>query len=435
MTNKIHKRCPEDSSAHFFFILVGIGLFSIGLILLLAGYGLNSTIRSQIYSDAEEDAERVTRAILRSEEGYLFRETSPGLWQLRFSKEELAEFDTRMRHLLQLFEISKIKIFDDNHRVVYSTDASIIGLRDSENPRLARSLGGFIDSSLKYKESMVDLAEEERFDVDVVETYIPISMADGQVIGSMEIYKDISRYRQAFLSLFWKNISILALVLFLVFAPSMLIVRALTRRLSLVQAQLKEQASIDALTGILNHGEIMARGAACVAGPSPLQRQDPLNQAETNGIMMIDIDHFKQINDTLGHLVGDLVLKALAKRLAAGLRQEDLVGRYGGEEFLLVLPNSSLETSRALGERIRKSIAEAPFTCDGHHLSVTVSVGVSCCPRGDEQEFLLALEDADQGLYLAKNCGRNQVRGGPRSETWGHDDPGTCPGNLHPEMG
>jgi len=415
MTKKFFTHRPEDSSYHFFLVLVGIGLFSIVVILLLVGYGLKSTIRYQIYSEAEEHAVETTGAILHFEADALLRKTSSGLWQVRVSEAGMAEFDTRMRHFLKIFKISKIKIFDENYRVVYSTDNAIIGLHDRENSRLNRSLAGFVDSSLKRKESMVDLAEEEHFDRDVVETYVPISSEEGQVIGSMEIYKDVTRYRQSILSLMWKNISILALVLFVVFAPSMLIVRALTRSLSLVQTELKKQACVDALTGVLSRREILAR-ACCGVGPRLPQRLGSHNQAHTNGIMMLDIDHFKRINDIHGHLVGDLALRAVAQRLETGLRQEDLVGRFGGEEFLLVLPDSSLETTLALGERIRKIIADVPFSCEGHHLSITVSVGVSCCPRGDEQEFFLALEDADQNLYLAKNSGRNKVCGGSRTD-------------------
>ncbi|MFH7319584.1 GGDEF domain-containing protein [Desulfurivibrio sp. D14AmB] len=419
MTEKLFRDRPEDSSAHFFLLLVGLGLLAIGLILLLAGYGLKRTIHQQVYNEAQNDALLISRAILQFEADNLIQEFGPQLQQVEINPAVMGGFDNRMRRFLTTFEIDKIKIFDKNHRVVYSTDSAIIGLLDRDNPRLSRALVGLVDSSLKRQAALADLAQEARFDLDVVETYVPIFTEQGRVIGAIEIYKDVTRYRQTILGLIRKNISILALVLLLVFTPSLLVVRALTRRLSGVQAQLKEQASVDVLTGVLNRREILARAGA--AGPH--LRQELADQHQSNGIMMLDIDHFKQVNDTHGHMLGDLVLRAVAQRLATGLRQEDLVGRFGGEEFLLVLPGSSLETTFALGERIRKIIADAPFTCEGHQLSVTVSVGVSGYIRGDEQDFLAALEDADQGLYLAKYAGRDQVCYGPRAESelkfWG----------------
>lgn len=408
MIKKLFWRQPENSAGHFFFVLVSLGLLSIGLILFLATYGLGRTVSNQVYVEAEDDAVHISRAILSLEAAALLKERGPGAWQVRIVEADQEAFDRRMRRFLTVFGIIKIKIYDDQSRIIYSTDPSITGMLDRENPRLARALAGVNDSSLKRKESMVDLEMEKRFDVDVVETYVPIFSEQGGVIGSFEIYKDITRYRHVVSSLIRKNVGILAIVLLLVFTPSMLIVRALTRRLTLVQAKLKQQASVDCLTGVLSRSEVLARARNMTVCPK--RRETDPDHAETDGIIMLDIDHFKKINDTYGHLAGDLVLQAVAQRIAAALRQDDIIGRYGGEEFLVVLPRVSLATIGTLGERIRRIIAGKPFACEGRRLEVTVSVGVSCFTRGDEQGFYQALEEADRALYLAKNGGRNQVR-------------------------
>lgn len=400
---------PENSASHFFFLLVFLGMLSIGVILFLAMYGLGRTISRQVYLDAEDDAVHISRAILSLERAAFIGESGPGAWRVRLDEADMPAFDQRMRNFLELFEIAKIKIYDENGRVVYSTDSSIVGMQNRENRQLAQALAGVADSALKRKESLLDLAMEEKFDVDVVETYVPISLDQGRVIGAFEIYKDITRYRQTITLLIRKNVGILAAVLFLVFAPSMLVVRALTKRLTIVQAKLKEQASIDFLTGVLSRSEVLAQARHRIFSPSR-RRNDTPGHTGSAGIIMLDIDHFKGINDTYGHLAGDLVLKSVAQRIIMVLRQDDIVGRYGGEEFLVVLPESSLATTRYLGERIRRTIADNPFVCEGYHLPVTVSAGISCFAGGDEQGFSGALEEADKALYLAKNGGRNQVR-------------------------
>lgn len=427
MSTKFFWQRPENSAGHFFFLLVFLGMLSIGLIFSLAIYGLGSAIRQHVYLDAEEDAVRVSRAILSLETTAFTTESNPGIWQVRIDEADMQAFDQRMRNFLKLFEIVKVKIYDDNYRVIYSTDTSIIGVQDKDNSRLARALAGFSDSALKRKESLRDLAMEEKFDLDVVETYVPIILGQGPAIGAFEIYKDITRYRQTVISLGRKNVGILATVLFLVFAPSMLIVRVLTKRLSLIQAKLKEQASVDSLTGVLSRREVLAQALHRIFRPSRRQ-DDPLNQVGSAGIIMLDIDYFKSVNDRCGHLIGDLVLKSVVQRILMVLRQGDLVGRYGGEEFLVVLPESSMETTRYIGERIRRIIADNPFDCGGNQLPVTASAGISCFAGDNEQDFYLALEEADKALYLAKNAGRNQVR-------WcGQDVESERPGNRNGEV-
>jgi diguanylate cyclase (GGDEF)-like protein len=128
---------------------------------------------------------------------------------------------------------------------------------------------------------------------------------------------------------------------------------------------------------------------------------------------MIDIDHFKAINDTHGHAVGDQVLCAIAKRMLAGLRRSDIAGRYGGEEFAMVLPETDAEAAaRVVGERLRAAVAGLPVDTAEGGLTVTISVGVAAVRTGRES-LLDALTRADAALYTAKRAGRNQVMSAP----------------------
>jgi two-component system cell cycle response regulator len=124
-------------------------------------------------------------------------------------------------------------------------------------------------------------------------------------------------------------------------------------------------------------------------------------------VLMVDIDHFKTINDVHGHLAGDRVIAGLAHLLRQRLRADDKLGRYGGEEFCAILPETSLENAAAIAETLRTMVATHPFPVDSKRLTVTVSIGAAALKPKMQSADLYRL--ADQMLYRAKNQGRNQV--------------------------
>jgi two-component system cell cycle response regulator len=132
-------------------------------------------------------------------------------------------------------------------------------------------------------------------------------------------------------------------------------------------------------------------------------------QEESVSILMIDIDHFKEINDEHGHLVGDVVLREVARLLGDSVRTVDSVGRYGGEEFLLVLPHTLRPDATKMAERIRKRIEEHSFWTGDKELMITVSVGVASFPAEGVDSPSALLREADMALYRAKESGRNRV--------------------------
>jgi diguanylate cyclase (GGDEF)-like protein len=122
---------------------------------------------------------------------------------------------------------------------------------------------------------------------------------------------------------------------------------------------------------------------------------------------MIDLDHFKSVNDTFGHLTGDAVLKECGRRINQAVRKYDLVGRYGGEEFLAVLSNCTVEDLEKIGERARHAISEKPISTGTAEVSLTVSIGGVTALSGPSDLELLSAADA--ALYEAKRSGRNRV--------------------------
>jgi diguanylate cyclase (GGDEF)-like protein len=170
---------------------------------------------------------------------------------------------------------------------------------------------------------------------------------------------------------------------------------------SLMFSQLRSAARIDAKTGLLNAVTWEREAASEIARA---RRTDtPLT------VMLLDLDLFKQINDVYGHLIGDRMLQAVARGLRAQLRDYDLVGRFGGEEFAILLPQTDAQQARLAAERLRRCVAAASVPLeDGATVSVTASIGVALFTRGtaDVPDLLAA---ADAALYQAKRNGRNQV--------------------------
>lgn len=177
--------------------------------------------------------------------------------------------------------------------------------------------------------------------------------------------------------------------------------RILSLQHDLIQAreELRYQATHDGLTGI------WSRGAALNLLKCELQRG--IRTEACTGILMIDLDHFKNINDTYGHLVGDAVLKEVAVRISHAVRSYDFVGRYGGEEFLAILSDCSADDLRLVAERTRTAVAESLIRVNSVGVGVTVSIGAVVARNGTPEVELLS--NADDALYEAKRAGRNRV--------------------------
>lgn len=165
--------------------------------------------------------------------------------------------------------------------------------------------------------------------------------------------------------------------------------------------ELERQATIDPLTGISNRRTLNAQAVQALAR---VRRHDrPL------ALLLVDVDHFKQVNDGYGHGAGDQALQLLAATLQHTLRDEDLLGRLGGEEFVAVLPESDEGAARTSAERVRAAVEHLAFTVQGSLVPLRVSIGLATLHNGDD--FASLLRRADLALYAAKNAGRNCVRG------------------------
>lgn len=173
------------------------------------------------------------------------------------------------------------------------------------------------------------------------------------------------------------------------------------QQLHLANEKLHKFAVTDSLTGWLNRAAFAERVEA------ELRAAAARSEAVSSALLVIDIDHFKIINDTFGHQKGDEALRSVTRAMGQGLREHDICGRLGGEEFGVFLYDVDAQSAWQLAERCRETVDEMLFIADGQYHAISVSIGV--CMVTDTRNFAMLYRDADKKLYRAKATGRNRV--------------------------
>lgn len=173
-------------------------------------------------------------------------------------------------------------------------------------------------------------------------------------------------------------------------------------KLKMVNERLQELSMTDPLTGLYNRLFFHKRI------DYEFQRAD--RYRNPLALLMLDLDHFKQVNDTHGHPFGDYVLKKTAMLLLSSVRQVDIVARYGGEEIVIACPETNMAQAKIVAERIRSAMEKTEFSIDETSTNVTLSLGIAVCPREDLKNADDLLRAADEALYQAKQAGRNCYR-------------------------
>ena len=169
----------------------------------------------------------------------------------------------------------------------------------------------------------------------------------------------------------------------------------------LAELELRKQAITDPLTGIYNRGHFFTLAEASF--------QQAKRYHNALSILMIDLDHFKKVNDTYGHAAGDMALQSFASYLMNNMRGADICGRYGGEEFVILMPETSSDSAVHKANSIRKWVEEHPIRVNGHLISLTISVGVAEIDVESDKKVDALINRADEALYAAKREGRNRV--------------------------
>jgi diguanylate cyclase (GGDEF)-like protein len=235
---------------------------------------------------------------------------------------------------------------------------------------------------------------------------VPIYDDAGNVIGAFEVYMDVSHYRGEIWQIVSIALFVIAALSLVVYGMAFFFLRRIIRKLREAQDALERFAATDPLTGLHNRRHVLLRARQELAR---MQRERAQRPHKGMSVTMLDLDHFKKINDRYGHLVGDEVLKETAQRIRATTRAYDLVGRLGGEEFVIVHPDAEYTQAKSIACRIWEAIRAQPYAIEGNRIRVGASLGVASMDLTSEADLTPALQRADRALYNAKKSGRDRV--------------------------
>jgi diguanylate cyclase (GGDEF)-like protein len=278
-----------------------------------------------------------------------------------------------------------VKLYSADGTVTYSTDHRLVGTKTPQLGHIRETLGGTIrgDQTTLASEGV----QEDR---KVLRTYAPVTVAGGS--GVTAIFQDYEPIAQAAEAAFLPIAGIFEAVLLLLFAALVPILRRVTLRIRHQMEQIQHRALHDELTGLPNRTLFADRIEQAILA-ARRGKGSPV-------VMLLDVDRFKEINDTLGHETGDLLLQELAGRLRGELRANETLARLGGDEFGLLLPTGSAEDATLVASRVHASL-ESAFHIVGIPLEISASIGMAAHPEHGEQVDTL-LQHADVAMYMAK---------------------------------
>ena len=359
---------------------------AVALLGVALAHTFDQGVSSRALTGARMTANLIDRSFVRPE----LRESD---LQTGRTRPRVGALDRALAASLEGGQVARIKIWNSDSRVVYATDHSIIGKRFATvDGELEEALAGKPASDVDDL-TKAENAGDRRFG-KLLEVYTPIrSPSTGRVDGAFEFYlpyrpiaAGIAHDTQRLYLFLAAGLTLLYLLLFRIVAGA-------STRLRRQAAENEHLALHDPLTDLPNRSLFHDRSQQAILSA----RRDGTGVA----LMILDLDRFKEVNDTLGHHNGDLLLQEIGARLRNGLRESDSVARLGGDEFGLLLPHvADGDEALVLAERVR-AVLRRPFTLEGVTLDLEASVGVALYPRhGDDVDTLL--QRADVAMYLAK---------------------------------
>lgn len=363
---------------------------------------LNPALEKLIISSTEKEAERVAghiRNVVFIDEIYhnygLLDDFDNDPFQITI------ETVVYLYAAVENFGLWKVKFFNHAGVVNYST------IDDEINTVIQKSYfhdvvaQGQTYTTTGYRETNIGA-------LYLAEVYIPIANTDGAFVGAFELYYDITDEKKYLDNLIARIQQIIVYLsvsgVVLVIVVGVVLSRLRAARTDYVHG-LIDQASKDDLTGLLKRGSFER------AVRLGIDRYTEYKIDHT--LVMFDVDHFKQVNDVHGHQVGDDVLVGISKLVSEMLRDTDVVGRYGGEEFIILLPNTNTNGGKILAEKLRKAVEETPFNTSNGQLNVTISLGVGGFVDvekiTDKLTISTLIDRVDKAMYRSKQRGRNYV--------------------------
>jgi diguanylate cyclase (GGDEF)-like protein len=349
--------------------------------------------------------------------------------------QEARRLHASVLELMRDTSVIRIKIYNRLGSTVFSTETEQIGESRLDNPGFRAAISGTIASELTHQNS-IDSFEGTLAEVDVLSSYIPIRGKDHSVEGVFELYQNVTPFVSQLHRNMWLVTGGVALVFAALYLMQFLVVRRaqgiledqegrITAARDTLEIQVAARTDELKRTNTQLEGEIVERRQAqsklnYLAYHDPLtglsnrrsfierleeSLRDSARRSERLAVLFIDLDQFKQVNDSLGHGVGDELLVSVAARLSEHVRLIDMLARLGGDEFICLMEGVRSEDEVAMLAREIIGAFEFPFMLDDHELFLTASVGISLSP-GDGNSVMDLMRNADTAMYRAKDLGR-----------------------------
>lgn len=395
--------CSEDPRIlvrKFFWI----GLLCLVVLLILATYGIYRVFSWRLVESAHTEAQAICQVVLVKEKKHLLVFDDHDQARLELQDGEKAGFEKRLKKYLAPFAIEAVWVWDLRNQIVNRPGNQQKASHITPSPALAQALAGGSLSRLE-KSTIASFQGGNNYgSKEQMVSYLPIwGKHDNEVLGAFEIRRSVEGYREQIRRGVAFSAILLSTVLLSLFSCVFILVKKGAQRLAKTQNVLHALATTDPLTGIYNRREVLARAEE---GFTERRSGNIRNISEEFSILMVDFDDFKNINDNYGHPVGDRVLQELIRRIQTVLRPSDMVGRVGGEEFLVVLPDSNSHQCQKIAERLRKAVRSMPFELGDLQIYGSISIGGATAHSLDLGLESL-LQRADKGLYRAKKLGKN----------------------------
>jgi diguanylate cyclase (GGDEF)-like protein len=361
---------------------------STAVLLSLGAFVILIFVRQHAIAQAESASVFHARFVLRSVVG---ERLTPSDFTGPVGERRAAALNRLMNRNVLVGETLGVALYGRDGRVTYASDPSLVGTR----PREADLARATLDGRVRKTVSTMGIRGSTS-PIRVLKVLVPVPISgSNQPAGVLELAENYEPIAHAGRRGLLPVIGILQLVLLTLYVSLFPLLRRVTARLRGQVEQIEKLALYDALTGLANRRLFRDRAEQAILSA----------RRESGGfsLMLLDLDRFKEINDTLGHQTGDAVLEELASRLRSVSRASDTVARLGGDEFALVLLGARDGTTALfVAERIRRALDE-PFSIDGHSLQLETSIGIAVYPEhGDDTESLL--RHADIALYASKDA-------------------------------
>ena len=321
-------------------------------------------------------------------------------------RDEIRRLNRDLKLLAHGLDVVKVKVYDTNGLTVFSTDARQIGQDKRTNGGFRGALAGAPASEITFRDHF-DAWEGEIADRNIISTYVPVRVhAAAPVEAVMEVYSDVTpliaklgRTQIEIAAGVIGALSLLYVLMLWMAGRSDRILREQEAQRVASEERIRYQAYHDPLTGLPNRASFVEHLEEAIRRSKRF--------GWSLGLMFLDLDRFKRVNDSLGHEAGDELLKIAAGRLQGCIRESDMLFRMGGDEFTVLLENvKGPEEAAAVAVRMSQAVAE-PVELKHHELAATVSIGIALYPKDDESGERL-VKSADTAMYRAKELGRNR---------------------------